>query len=173
MSALMAERRDLGEEGRQGSLFEASTPPRASARATPWPAPPAPSPRDEPFDAPDEAAEIARLEAFAPSPDALRDEPLEAPRGEVVEVPPFEASVESLVDEPFAAPATEEVGERRVPRTAGMPLAGPTLDDVMSRVWEGLATGLPAACPLCHGEVEPAFGGPLNGRCRSCGTSID
>ena len=50
MSALMAERRDLGEEGRQGSLFEASTPPRVSARATPWPAPHAPSPRDEAVD---------------------------------------------------------------------------------------------------------------------------
>ena len=140
MSALMAERRELGEEGRQESLFGAPAPPRAPA--------PAPARRDE-------VDETARLEAFAPEA-----------------APPFEATVD-LVDEPFAAPATEEVGERRVPHTAGMPLAGPTLDDVMSRVWEGLATGLPAACPLCHGEVEPALHGSLTGRCRSCGTSID
>ena len=33
MSALMAERRELGEEGRQESLFEALAPPRAPA---PW-----------------------------------------------------------------------------------------------------------------------------------------
>ena len=124
MSALMAERRDLGEEGRQESLFEALAPPRA----------PEPPRRHE-------ADELARLEAFAPAPEAV--------------------------------PATEEVGERREPHAAGMPLAGPTLDDVMSRVWEGLATGLPAACPLCHGEVEPALHGSLTGRCRSCGTSID
>ena len=140
MSALMAERRELGEEGRQELLFGAPAPPRALA--------PAPPRRDE-------VDEIARLEAFAPEA-----------------APPFEATVD-LVDEPFAAPATEEVGERRVPHTAGMPLAGPTLDDVMSRVWEGLATGLPAACPLCHGEVEPALHGSLTGRCRSCGTLID
>ena len=151
MSALMAERRELGEEGRQDSLFEAPAPPRALERAAP------PLPPQEVVATPADEDELARLEAFAP--------PLEA-------VPPFEASVDSLVDEPFAAPATEEVGERRVPHTAGMPLAGPTLDDVMSRVWEGLAAGLPAACPLCHGEVEPAPGAPLTGRCGSCGTSI-
>jgi hypothetical protein len=43
----------------------------------------------------------------------------------------------------------------------------------MSRVWEGLVTGLPAACPVCHGEVAPSLGGPLLGRCTSCGTAID
>ena len=148
MSALMAERRELGEEGRQESLFGAPAPPRA-------PEPSAPSPlRQEVVSTPADEDELARLEAFAPEAS-----------------PPFEASVNALVDEP--EPATEEVGERRVPHTAGMPLAGPTLDDVMSRVWEGLATGLPAACPLCHGEVEPAPGAPLTGRCRSCGTAID
>jgi hypothetical protein len=52
------------------------------------------------------------------------------------------------------------------------PLAGPTLDDLMSRVWEGLATGLPAACPVCHGEVVPSFAGVAHGSCSSCGTTI-
>jgi hypothetical protein len=64
--------------------------------------------------------------------------------------------------------ATE--GHARRPRA---PLAGPTLDDMMSRVWEGLTTGLPAACPVCHGEVVPALSGPPHGRCSSCGTMID
>jgi len=53
------------------------------------------------------------------------------------------------------------------------PLAGPTLDDVMSRAWEGLVTGLPAACPVCHGEVVPSFAGSPHGRCASCGTTIE
>ena len=152
MSALMAERRELGEEGRQESLFEALAPPRAPARANPWP----------------------RRRAATPLPTRLGDRAAggvrAAARGGARR---SRRACDALVDEPFAAPATEEVGERRVPRTAGMPLAGPTLDDVMSRVWEGLATGLPAACPVCHGEVEPALGGPLSGRCRSCGTAID
>jgi len=129
MSALMAERRELADEGSQESLFEAHAPPRAPERSL-----------------------------WAP--------PLEAPR---VEVPHDEA----LAPPRDAAPATEDVGERRAPLAAARPLAGPTLDDVLSRVWEGLATGLPAACPVCHSEVEPALGGPLNGRCRSCGTAID
>jgi hypothetical protein len=170
MSALMAERRDLGEEGRQESLFEALAPPRVPEAGA------LPTPREEV----DERNEIARLEAFAPAPeavppfeatvDALVDEPFEA----TVVDEPFAATVDAPVDEPFAAPAADEVGERREPRTAGVPLAGPTLDDVMSRVWEGLATGLPAACPVCHGEVDPSTPGrPLAGRCRSCGTTID
>jgi hypothetical protein len=166
MSALMAERRDLGEEGRQESLFEALAPPRVPEAGA------LPTPREEV----DERNEIARLEAFAPAPEAVP--PFEATVDALVDEP-FEATVvdepfEAPVDEPFAAPAADEVGERREPRTAGVPLAGPTLDDVMSRVWEGLATGLPAACPVCHGEVDPSTPGrPLAGRCRSCGTTID
>ena len=53
------------------------------------------------------------------------------------------------------------------------PLTGPTLDDVMSRVWEGLATGVPAACPVCRGEVVASFAGSLHGSCSSCGTTIE
>jgi hypothetical protein len=53
------------------------------------------------------------------------------------------------------------------------PLTGPTLDDVMSRVWEGLSTGLPAACPVCRGELQPALSGPRQACCASCGTTID
>jgi hypothetical protein len=63
-----------------------------------------------------------------------------------------------------------------VPDTASRPrapLAGPTLDDVMSRAWEGLVTGLPAACPVCDGEVVPSFAGSVHGSCSSCGTTIE
>jgi hypothetical protein len=65
------------------------------------------------------------------------------------------------------------VADEQELRTARAPLAGPTLDDVMSRVWEGLVMGLPAACPVCQGEVVPSRGGPLRGRCSSCDTTID
>jgi len=67
----------------------------------------------------------------------------------------------------------ERATEGHAPRRPRAPLTGPTLDDVMSRVWEGLATGLPAACPVCQGEVVPALSGPPQGRCSSCGTTID
>jgi hypothetical protein len=64
----------------------------------------------------------------------------------------------------------ERATDVRAPRA---PLAGPTLDDVMSRAWEGLARGLPAACPVCDGEVVAAPAGPPRGRCASCGTTIE
>jgi hypothetical protein len=71
------------------------------------------------------------------------------------------------------APDTEAMGEPRAPRSAGAPLTGPTLDDVVSRVWEGLVTGLPASCPVCHGEVGPSLLRPLSGRCHACEMTID
>jgi len=66
--------------------------------------------------------------------------------------------------------ATVGVEDTRQPRA---PLAGPTLDDVMSRAWEGLVTGLPAACPVCRGEVVASFAGSVHGSCSSCGTTIE
>src|SRR6266545_5804845 len=57
----------------------------------------------------------------------------------------------------YAAPP--EAGEIRVSRGATAPLAGLTLDDVVTHAWEGLGTGVPAACPVCHGEIEPVLGG--------------
>ena len=156
MSALMAERRDLARGGAPGVVVRGAG---SAARARSRSAAARRACADRASTPPDEARSSRGCEAFAP---ARRRRCRRSRR-----------ACDALVDEPFAAPATEEVGERREPRTAGMPLAGPTLDDVMSRVWEGLATGLPAACPVCHGEVEPALGGPLTGRCRSCGTAID
>ena len=71
----------------------------------------------------------------------------------------------------FAAPP--EAGEIRVSRGATAPLAGPTLDDVVTHAWEGLGAGVPAACPVCHGEIEPVLGGALRGHCGNCGVTLD
>jgi tRNA(Ile2) C34 agmatinyltransferase TiaS len=52
---------------------------------------------------------------------------------------------------------------------------GPTLDDVITRAWEVLRADLPAACPVCGGELVPrpsAGSGVVGGRCESCGTSL-
>ena len=53
--------------------------------------------------------------------------------------------------------------------------AGPTLDDVVSRAWEVLRVELPAACPVCGGELAPrasAGAGVVGGRCQSCGSTL-
>ena len=52
---------------------------------------------------------------------------------------------------------------------------GPTLDDVISRAGEVLRCELPAACPVCGGELMPresAGAGVVGGRCRSCGSTV-
>src|SRR3954452_17176579 len=70
---------------------------------------------------------------------------------------------------PSREPAPEpEQGGVPVRRRAA-PLSGPTLDDVMSRVWEGLRAEVPTPCPVCRTEVEPSMGG----RCGSCGSALD
>ena len=53
--------------------------------------------------------------------------------------------------------------------------SGPTLADVVARAWEVLGAELPAACPVCGGELIPrpsAGSGVVGGRCESCGTSL-
>jgi hypothetical protein len=105
----------------------------------------------------------ADLSAAAPATESLVDVEA-APR----DVP---AHAELVAGEELVALERAAVlDDVRKPRA---PLAGPTLDDVMSRVWEGLATGLPAACPVCRGEVVPTVHGAMHGRCSSCGTTID
>ena len=52
---------------------------------------------------------------------------------------------------------------------------GATLDDLLSGAWEGLAAALPAACPVCHGELAPrwsAGAGVVGGRCGDCGSEL-
>ena len=109
----------------------------------------------------------------APTEPTPRDPAANAP----TEVPPHDAATPTEVPSHQELVAGEELGELERAASGAhsprAPLAGPTLDDVMSRVWEGLVTGLPAACPICHGEVLPSMQGPLHGRCNSCGTTID
>ena len=76
-------------------------------------------------------------------------------------------------EEVVAPPEHVEPHEIRVSRGSATPLAGPTLDDVVTHAWEGLGAGVPAACPVCHGEIEPVLGGALRGHCGSCGVMLD
>jgi hypothetical protein len=80
------------------------------------------------------------------------------------------------------SPAARHGGEDEHDDAAGRPfdeplgdLAGPTLDDVISRAWEVLRADVPAACPTCGGELLPresAGAGIVGGRCESCGTTL-
>jgi len=147
MTKLIAERRRaLENDDGQESLFggEAFAPARKPA---PW---------QRPSQSAGEAREVVEAAASVQVPAQPRD------------VPPH---AELLAGEELVALERATVADDvRKPRA---PLAGPTLDDVMSRVWEGLVTGLPAACPVCRGEVVPSVHGALHGRCSSCGTTID
>jgi hypothetical protein len=50
---------------------------------------------------------------------------------------------------------------------------GPTLDEEIVGVWEGLAADLVAHCPLCSGNVRSYTGsGRAYGRCADCGTMV-
>ena len=119
-------------------------------------------------------------EAFGPPPGRLvprrEDVVARTPREDVAPPAPLRDDVapprdEAVVPREFAAPP--EAGEIRVSRGTPTPLAGPTLDDVVTHAWEGLGAGVPAACPVCHGEIEPALSGALRGHCGSCGVTLD
>jgi hypothetical protein len=119
-------------------------------------------------------------EAFRPPPPrgplpsrdevASRDDVVaRTPREEVA--PPAD---DLVAPREFVAPPDDvDADEIRVSRGAPTPLAGPTLDDVVTHAWEGLGAGVPAACPVCHGEIEPALGGALRGHCGTCGVTLD
>jgi hypothetical protein len=51
----------------------------------------------------------------------------------------------------------------------------PTLDEVLSGAWEGLAAHQLVACPVCGGEMTPRYGvhaRPIGGHCGSCDTQL-
>jgi hypothetical protein len=192
MSSLIAPRppqwrRMHEDEDRQGALFggEAFTPPRRPMPPREEAAPPRDetvtrTPREDVAVPRDEAVTRAPREDVAPP----RDEAVaRAPREDVA--PPRDEAVARTPREDVAMPRGEtvapphefvappEAGEIRVSRGALTPLAGPTLDDVVTHAWEGLGAGVPAACPVCHGEIEPALGGALRGHCGTCGVTLD
>jgi hypothetical protein len=52
---------------------------------------------------------------------------------------------------------------------------GPTLEDVISGAWEGLAATRTAPCPVCSGTLVARYGsgsGPVAGRCNDCGSEL-
>jgi hypothetical protein len=52
---------------------------------------------------------------------------------------------------------------------------GPTLDDLVVGVWEGLSAHRTVACPACGAAMTPRYGAgpaPVGGRCGGCGTTI-
>jgi len=51
----------------------------------------------------------------------------------------------------------------------------PTLDEILSGAWEGLAARRSVGCPVCDGEMASAASGGgdgVVGRCGSCGTQL-
>jgi hypothetical protein len=55
------------------------------------------------------------------------------------------------------------------------PGGGPTLDDLVVGVWEGLTAKRAVACPMCGAAMRPRFGAgavPVGGWCDGCRTTI-
>jgi hypothetical protein len=161
------------DEDRQGSLFggEAFRPPPPRRPI---------APREDV--APDVTARTPRedvapdVTARTPREDVAPDVTARTPREDVAPFAPPREDVAPLRDDAIVQPAfaaPPEAGEIRVSRGAATPLAGPTLDDVVTHAWEGLVAGVPAACPVCHGEIEPVLGGALRGHCGTCGVTLD
>jgi hypothetical protein len=66
-------------------------------------------------------------------------------------------------------------GRDRTRVTASDTGGGPTLDDLLVGVWEGLSAHRTVACPACGEAMTPRYGAgsaPVGGRCRSCRTTI-
>jgi hypothetical protein len=135
----------------QGSLFapDGAAPPAArSPGATPDPFASPPPPRSMEAAAP--AAELA-----APPPVEISDAGF-APGYDDIEADVSAEDIEELEPVHVRAAASRSV------------LAGPTLDDVMSRVWEGLRAEVATPCPVCRAEIEPS----AHGHCAGCGSTL-
>jgi hypothetical protein len=83
--------------------------------------------------------------------------------------------VSALTLEPCVSRDSNTVGVQRA-RVGVADLGGePTLDALVSGVWEGLAAHKSVACPLCGHEMAPVYGAharPIGGSCRHCGTRM-
>jgi hypothetical protein len=78
---------------------------------------------------------------------------------------------------PAARPGRSGAGapdsERGAGPAAADPGGEPTLDSLLSGMWEGLAAHRSVPCPLCGAEMTPEYGAhrrPVGGHCRSCDT---
>ena len=66
-----------------------------------------------------------------------------------------------------------EVGTPCAPVTG--PRRGPTLDELITGVWEGLIAEETVGCPACGGAMAPRYAAgasPVGGACRDCGTQL-
>jgi hypothetical protein len=83
--------------------------------------------------------------------------------------------VSALALEPRVARGSDRVGVQDARRGVADLGGEPTLDAVVSGVWEGLAAHKSVACPLCRHEMTPDYGAharPIGGSCRDCGTRL-
>jgi|GEM_PF-6947394 len=76
-------------------------------------------------------------------------------------------------DDAPAGPAPDGADAPVRPREGAVELAGPTLDDAITRAWEGLVVGLPGGCPVCHRALASVAGDAVAGHCDSCGVTLD
>jgi hypothetical protein len=156
----------------QGSLFalDALGPPARPPGTTPDPfalrRPPAAPPSETPAP-PDQVAPPADEvlpEELATSPADAIVAPSEVAAPDFAAPPDYDdETAEYVVEDP---PELEPAHAR--PTASRSVLAGPTLDDVMSRVWEGLRAEVPTPCPVCHAEIEPS----AHGHCGACGSTL-
>jgi hypothetical protein len=61
------------------------------------------------------------------------------------------------------------------PRSAEPERGGPTLDELIAGVWEGLVADRAAPCPVCGGTLDARYGAgaaPVAGRCQDCGSEL-
>ena len=64
---------------------------------------------------------------------------------------------------------------RHAPRSVHASDNRPTLDEVLSGVWEGLSSHHTVTCPVCSGKMAPRYGSgarPVGGRCQRCGSTL-
>jgi hypothetical protein len=90
-----------------------------------------------------------------------------APKAAAVAAAPAAPPV--AAPEPAASPVAEPAA------TAPAHRHGPTLDDLVAGVWEGLVAGAGADCLVCGAPLAPrhsAGAGVVGGRCGGCGTTV-
>ena len=162
----------------QGSLFgpDSLAPPARPPGPTPDPfapsRPTAAPERSATAPEPSAAEATAPVAADAPSAYAMAslaaDAPSAyAPAGDLLAAAPAPPEVIEPADY-LEDPAELEPAHAHATAVRSL-LAGPTLDDIMSRAWEGLRAEVPTPCPVCRTEIEPSAGG----RCGTCGSTLD
>jgi hypothetical protein len=77
--------------------------------------------------------------------------------------------------ERITVPTEPAGGDHDVRVTRATQGGGPTLDDLMVGVWEGLTARRTVACLACGGAMMPRYSAgpvPVGGRCTGCGSTV-